>query len=151
RLGRSIDQIRADGWTVDAQVTWPVARAGAQALRDTASATGQVMAGLVDAYERLGTEIVLVVGDRVEAFAAASAGHLSGRVVAHVQGGERAVGEVDGTLRHAITKLSHLHFPATPGSAQRLKRLGEDAWRIHRVGSPGVQGLTDEAAAWSAV
>jgi len=81
----------------------------------------------------------------VEAFAAATAGHLSGRVVAHVHGGDRALGQVDDALRHAITKLSHLHFPATAGAAERIEKLGEDRWRIHRVGSPGIDGIVDDA------
>ncbi len=104
------------------------------------------MAGIAAALEELDSDIVLVVGDRVEAFAAAAAGHISGRAVAHVHGGDRAAGQVDDALRHAITKLSHIHFPATAQSALRLLKLGEDPWRIKRVGSPGIDGITREAA-----
>jgi UDP-hydrolysing UDP-N-acetyl-D-glucosamine 2-epimerase len=71
---------------------------------------------------------------------------LSGRIVAHVHGGDRAAGQVDDSLRHAITKLAHVHFPATPTSAERLIRLGENAWRIHTVGSPGIDGIARDAA-----
>ena len=113
---------------------------------DLAIATGSAMAGLAKTFDRLQSDIVLVVGDRVEAFAAASAAYLSGRIVAHVHGGDRAAGQVDDTLRHAITKLSHIHFPATIQSARRIARLGEDQWRIHRVGSPGVESITSDAA-----
>ena len=131
--GRTIDTIRRDGWTVDATVPW--------AGPDLASQTGRATAGLAAAFDRLASDVVLVVGDRVEAFAAATAGHLSGRVVAHVHGGDRALGQVDDALRHAITKLAHVHFPATPASAERLLKLGEDRWRVHRVGSPGIDGI----------
>ncbi len=131
--GRTIDAIRAEGWTVDATVPWP---SGALAVQ-----TGRATAGIAAALERLASDVVLVVGDRVEAFAAATAGHLSGRIVAHVHGGDRALGQVDDALRHAVTKLAHVHFPATPASAERLLRLGEDRWRIHRVGSPGIDGI----------
>src|SRR5205085_3946625 len=117
----------------------------------TAQATGDAMAGLARAFEELQSDIVLVVGDRVEAFAGAAAGHVSGRVVAHVHGGDRAAGQVDDSLRHAITKLAHVHFPATRQSEQRLLRLGEDRWRVHRVGSPGIDGIKAAAAAWPAV
>jgi len=96
--------------------------------------------------DRLKTDIVLVVGDRVEAFAAAAAGHVGGRIVAHIHGGDRALGQVDDSLRHAITKLAHLHFPATVASQQRILKLGEDPWRVHRVGSPGIDGITQQAA-----
>ncbi len=49
-------------------------------------------------------------------------------------------------MRHAITKLAHVHFPATPGSAERLRKLGEDDWRIHQVGTPGIDGIFDALA-----
>jgi UDP-hydrolysing UDP-N-acetyl-D-glucosamine 2-epimerase len=99
------------------------------------------MSAITGVLEELKSDIVLVVGDRVEAFAAAAAGHIAGCVVAHVHGGDRALGQVDDSLRHAITKLAHVHFPATTRSARRIVRLGEDDWRIHAVGSPGLDDL----------
>src|SRR5690348_11913590 len=120
--GRSIDAIRKEGWRVGATVSWP--RSSTPAAN--AVSTGSAMAGIAQALERLQSDVVLVVGDRVEAFAAAAAGHVSGRVVAHVHGGDRALGQVDDSLRHAITKLAHVHFPATTRSANRLIKLGED-------------------------
>jgi len=142
--GHSIDAIEANGWRVDRVVPWDgkcvATRAG------SARCTGSAMAGIAAALEELDSDIVLVVGDRVEAFAAAAAGHISGRVVAHIHGGDRAAGQVDDALRHAITKLAHLHFPATAESAGRILKLGEDRWRIKRVGSPGLDGVTREAA-----
>jgi UDP-hydrolysing UDP-N-acetyl-D-glucosamine 2-epimerase len=112
----------------------------------TAARTGEALAGLAHTFDRLGSDIVLLVGDRVEGFAAAAAGHISGRIVAHVHGGDRALGQVDDALRHAITKLAHLHFPATVASAARIARLGEDRWRIHRSGSPGLDGIRTSAS-----
>jgi UDP-hydrolysing UDP-N-acetyl-D-glucosamine 2-epimerase len=103
------------------------------------------MSQLAHAFEELKSEIILIVGDRVEAFAAASAAHIGGRIVAHVHGGDRALGQVDDVLRHAITKLAHVHFPATKQSAQRIVSLGEDRWRIHRVGAPGIDGIAARA------
>jgi GDP/UDP-N,N'-diacetylbacillosamine 2-epimerase (hydrolysing) len=143
--GRTIDQIRAEGWTVDAAVSWKPAAADVCAL---AAETGRATAKLAEVFAKLEPDLVLVVGDRVEAFAAATAAHLSGRVVAHVHGGDRALGQVDDALRHAITKLAHLHFPATEQSADRIIKLGEDVWRVHRVGSPGLDGIA--ADAWAA-
>jgi GDP/UDP-N,N'-diacetylbacillosamine 2-epimerase (hydrolysing) len=122
---------------VDAVVPWK---------GDLATATGQATARLAAAFEKLKSDIVLVVGDRVEAFAGATAGHLSGRIVAHVHGGDRALGQVDDALRHAITKLAHVHFPATQQSAGRLVKLGEDSWRIHLVGAPGIDGIAKLAS-----
>ena len=147
RHGRSIQQIRTDGWLdrprAHALVSWRPP-GGEPAV--VAAATGNAISGIAKAISDLKSQIVLIVGDRVEAFAAAAAGHIAGAVVAHVHGGDRALGQADDSLRHAITKLAHVHFPATMASAQRIARLGEDRWRIHRVGSPGLDGIVDTAA-----
>ena len=138
--GQSLDAIATAGFMVDRIVEWPAD--GGPVARHT----GGAMAGIAEAICDLQSDIVLIVGDRVEAFAAASAGHLSGRTVAHVHGGDRALGQVDDALRHAITKLSHLHFVATPGSANRVYRLGERKRRIYLFGAPGIDGIIEEAA-----
>jgi UDP-hydrolysing UDP-N-acetyl-D-glucosamine 2-epimerase len=143
RHGRTIDEIRKRGWRVDATVPWKPAGSD---LASLAEQTGVAGARLARVFERLRSDIVMVVGDRVEAFAAASAGHLSGRVVAHVHGGDRAQGQVDDALRHAITMLAHVHFAATRDSAERIVKLGEDLRRVHVVGSPGLDGILEDAA-----
>jgi UDP-N-acetylglucosamine 2-epimerase (non-hydrolysing)/GDP/UDP-N,N'-diacetylbacillosamine 2-epimerase (hydrolysing) len=140
--GRSIEQIQREGFTVDATVPWKPAKDDLAAL---ARQTGLATAKLAAAFAELNPDVVLVVGDRVEAFAAATAAHLSGKVVAHVHGGDRALGQVDDALRHAITKLAHVHFPATAQSAERIAKLGEDDWRIEQVGSPGLDGIGADA------
>ena len=143
RQGKTVRELQRQGWTIDRTVPWSSAATTPAA---TAVQTGKAMAKLAELYEALGADIVLVVGDRVEAFAAASAATVGQRVVAHVHGGDRAVGQVDDALRHAITKLAHLHFAATAESAARIERLGEDPWRIHCVGAPGIDGIKAIAA-----
>ena len=143
--GRTINDIKRSGWRVDAIVPWKPAKNDLSAL---AVETGKATARLADAFARLDPDIVLVLGDRVEAFAAATAAHLSGRILAHIHGGDRAQGQVDDSLRHALTKLAHLHFPATRQSAERIARLGEDAWRIRTVGAPGLDRITADALEW---
>jgi len=139
--GRSLDAIRREGWVIDATVPW---RATSNDPDATAAATGDAIAGLARTFSKLSPDVVLVCGDRVEAFAAAAAGHVGQRVVAHVHGGDKAQGQVDDSLRHAITKLAHLHLAATKQSAARIRKLGEDASRIHVVGAPGLDGILDE-------
>lgn len=146
RHGRSIDLIRRDGWKVDATVDWPPAPRGKPV--GVAKSTGVAITGISQAIDRLGSDVVMVVGDRVEAFAAASTAHICGRVVAHVHGGDRALGQIDDSLRHAITKLAHVHFAATRQSAARIRKLGEDAWRIVVSGSPGIDGIVEAAASY---
>jgi UDP-hydrolysing UDP-N-acetyl-D-glucosamine 2-epimerase len=88
-------------------------------------------------------DVVLVLGDRIEAFAAAAAASIGGIRVAHMHGGDRAEGIADEAMRHAITKLAHIHLPATQQSAQRIERMGEDPRRIHIVGSPAIDDLNE--------
>jgi UDP-hydrolysing UDP-N-acetyl-D-glucosamine 2-epimerase len=135
--GNTARTIQRDGWKLSATVPWKQSAQPAQ----VAAATGSAIASLARQFQKLHTQIVLIVGDRVEAFAAAVAGQIAGLTVAHIHGGDRALGQIDDSLRHAITKLSHIHFPATAASARRIRRLGEDAWRIHLVGSPGIDGI----------
>lgn len=144
RHGDALRTIRREGFKPDAIIPWP-ADSGRNPSTNAAN-TGNALAALAQAFRRLKTDIVLVVGDRVEAFAAASAAHLSHRILAHVHGGDRALGQIDDSLRHAITKLAHIHFPATLASARRIQKLGEDKWRIHTVGSPGNDQILDIAA-----
>lgn len=135
---------KIDDFSIDALVPWPPASRRTPVAN--AANTGRAIADLARAFDKLKSDIVLVVGDRVEAFAAAAAAHLSHRVVAHIHGGDRALGQIDDSLRHAITKLAHIHLPATPASAQRIAKLGEENWRIHCVGSPGNDRIAELAA-----
>jgi UDP-hydrolysing UDP-N-acetyl-D-glucosamine 2-epimerase len=135
--GNGVAAIRDAGWKVNRTVPWPTDSSPTK----IAAATGNAIAGLSNAFDALQTDVVLVVGDRVEAFAAAAAAAISQRLVAHVHGGDRALGQVDDSLRHAITKLAHVHFPATQSSAHRIQKLGEDPSHVHVVGSPGIDGI----------
>lgn len=107
---------------------------------DTA-AVGRGIANLGTLFTTLRPDVIVVLGDRVEAFAAAAAGSIGGFRVAHIHGGDRAEGVADEAMRHAITKLAHLHFPATAQSRRRLIRMGEDAAAIWQHGSPAMDGL----------
>ena len=108
-----------------------------------AAALGRGISGFAKVFDDLSPGFVLVLGDRIEAFAAASAGSVGGCRVAHMHGGDRAEGVADEAMRHAITKLAHLHLPATAQSRRRILRLGEDPAAVFNVGSPAVDGLAD--------
>jgi len=92
-------------------------------------------------FERIRPDWVVVLGDRIEAFGAASAASIGGIALAHIHGGDRAEGVADEAMRHAITKLAHLHLPATETSAERIRRMGERDDAIEVVGSPAIDGL----------
>ena len=106
-----------------------------------AAALGRGVTGFAGAFVELKPDWAVVLGDRIEAFAAASAASIGGVPLAHIHGGDRAEGVADEAMRHAITKLAHLHLPATDTSAERIRKMGEDPARIHTVGSPAIDGL----------
>ncbi|XAM01567.1 UDP-N-acetylglucosamine 2-epimerase [Phycisphaeraceae bacterium D3-23] len=108
--------------------------ADVQALSRGVEGFGRVFAALEPAA-------VVVLGDRVEMLAAATAASVGGRVLVHLHGGDRAEGVADEAMRHAISKLAHLHFPATAQSKRRLIRMGENPALIHNVGSPAIDAL----------
>jgi len=119
----------------------PMQRAGEGGRLTDARSAGRGMDGFAGTFAGLRPHWVVVLGDRIEPFAAAAAASIAGIAVAHVHGGDRAEGIADEALRHAITKLAHLHLAATEASAQRIVRLGEAEAFVHNVGSPAIDGL----------
>ncbi|MEM8757153.1 MAG: UDP-N-acetylglucosamine 2-epimerase [Planctomycetota bacterium] len=121
----------------------PMQTAGRVGRWHDVESLGKGIARFGRSFDRLAPDIVLVLGDRIEAFAAASAASIGGLPVAHVHGGDLAEGVADEAMRHAITKLAHIHLPATEASAARIQRMGEDPSRVTVVGSPAIDGLAD--------
>lgn len=99
--------------------------------------------GLADYFDSDRPDLLVVHGDRVEALAGASAGALRNVAVAHVEGGELS-GTIDGILRHAISKLSHLHLVANDEAARRVVQLGEDPETVFAVGSPDIDVMLSD-------
>lgn len=92
-----------------------------------------------EAFIDLKPDLLLVLGDRYEPLAGVIAASTLSIPIAHIHGGDNVFrGQIDEQIRHSITKFSHLHFPATEKSAKRIKLLGEEEWRIHKVGSPSI-------------
>ena len=119
------------------------------------SAFARGVEGFTGIFTRLEPDIVLILGDRIEVFAAASACALLGVRLAHVHGGDVAIGIADDSMRHATTKLSHLHLAATQSSADRILAMGEHPKSVFVVGSPAIDGLDSipalDDARWSAL
>jgi UDP-hydrolysing UDP-N-acetyl-D-glucosamine 2-epimerase len=147
-FGETWKQIEADGFTIDEKVDMhlesdaPVAVAQSMALG---------LAGCAEALDRLKPAIMVVLGDRYEALAAAEAAMVLGLPIAHIHGGEASEGVMDDAIRHAITKLAHLHFPAAEPYRAKIVQLGEDPDRVFNVGAPALDqiaraSLLDRAA-----
>jgi len=140
RHGLTVRELEADRVPIAARV--PLRQRGDDGAA-VADALAAAVKGLSRAYARLKPELVVVLGDRFEAFAAGAAALPNGIPVAHLHGGEATEGVWDDALRHALTKLSHLHFAAAPGYARRLARLGEEPRRIFMTGSPALDRLRE--------
>lgn len=119
----------------------PMQVAGRTTRRDDAEALGVGVSRFARVFDRLGPAWIVVLGDRIEAFAAAAAASVGGWMLAHIHGGDRAEGIADEAMRHSISKLAHLHFAASAESGERLLRMGEQAHRVHVVGSPAIDDL----------
>lgn len=126
-------------WEIVAKV--PMQTHGITGRSADAAAVGRGISGCTQAFDRLDPEWIVVLGDRIEAFAAASAASIGGQAVAHIHGGDRAEGIADEAMRHAITKLAHLHLAATRQSLERIIRMGEPAERVILTGSPAIDSL----------
>lgn len=135
--GNTVEEIEDAGLRIAARVPVPLEPAtGATMARNI----GTMIGAFVDVLESERPEVVLLLGDRGEMLAGALAAIHLNIPVAHVHGGERS-GTVDEPVRHAISKLSHLHFTATEEARERLIRMGEDPANVHVTGAPGLDGL----------
>lgn len=128
------------GFTIDGQI--PMQRPGESGRISDSIALGMGIIGFGAVISRVRPDVVLVLGDRIEAMAGAAAASVGGLHVAHIHGGDRAEGVADEAMRHAITKLSHIHFPASAQSARRIIRMGEPKELVFNVGSPAIDALT---------
>lgn len=140
-LGNTVGLIRADGIDVAATIEMDPGGAAASSM---SAAVGRGILALTRALNALRPDILLVLGDRIEALAGAVAGAYSGIVVAHIHGGDVSRGGLDESARHAITKFSHIHFPATALSRERILRMGENPRHVYLAGAPGLDSILGE-------
>jgi len=136
-LGNSIDLIREDGFGIDAAVPM---HAGDASRSAWSKALGEAIAGYAEAYERLKPDIILLSGDRIETFGCCIAAAYIGIPVAHIQAGDKS-GHIDDSARHAIGKFAHIHLASCEDSANRLRRMGEQEFRIFNVGAPQLDNI----------
>lgn len=138
-FGETWREIVGDGFQIDARIPMPLA---GDSPADIAAAMGRVTAGTGKALAKLKPDLLVVVGDRFEILAAVQAAQPARIPVAHIHGGELTEGAMDDAMRHAITKLSHLHFTAADSYARRVVQMGEDPSRVFQVGALGIEAIT---------
>jgi len=136
--GYTIQGIESDGFHVDKKVDMQLVSNTSQGITKS---MGLGMMGCADALADLKPDIMLVLGDRYEIYAACIAAMMAKIPIAHLHGGETTEGAFDEAIRHSITKMSHLHFVATEEYKQRVIQLGEEPSRVYCVGGLGVDSI----------
>ena len=137
-FGLTYREIEADGFHIDRKLEVLLSSDGATGV---AKSTGVALIAFADSLQQLQPDILLVLGDRFEIFAAVAAALFARIPVAHLHGGEVTEGSFDDPMRHCITKMSHLHFVAAEEYRQRVIQLGEHPERVFVVGGLGADGI----------
>jgi len=141
RFGAVVESVEADGFEVAARVHMIIEGEDPTTM---AKSTGLGLLELPSVFENLKPDVVVTVGDRFETMATAIAAAYMNIPLAHTMGGEIS-GTIDESIRHAVTKLSHIHFPANRGAAERIIRMGEDPGTVHVVGCPRIDLVAEIA------
>lgn len=140
RYGRAVDVVEKDGFIPIKKIYYMLE---GESLATQAKSTGLGIIELSTAFQELAPDIVITVADRFETMATAIAACYLNIPLAHIQGGE-ITGNIDETVRHAITKLAHYHFTATEQSRIRLLKMGEEEWRVVNSGCPSIDTLVKQ-------
>lgn len=138
QFGRTVEEIEQDGFPIGFEIPIDLRADTPTYIVDASS---RALAGFGKALELGRPRMLMVLGDRFEMHAAALAALHFLIPVVHIHGGELTLGAIDDSLRHSITKLSHLHFASTAEYAKRIVRLGEEPWRVTVSGAPSLDNL----------
>lgn len=137
-FGHTVNEIERDGFTLEERIECLLSSDTDVGMAKT---IGVAALGLADALGRLRPDLLLLIADRYEMLAPASVALALRIPIAHIEGGEISEGAIDDAVRNALTKLSHLHFTTTETARRRVLAMGEERWRVHRVGAPSLDHL----------
>jgi GDP/UDP-N,N'-diacetylbacillosamine 2-epimerase (hydrolysing) len=137
-FGMTCERIEADGFRIDRKVDILLASDSGVGM---AKSMGLGLIGFSEVYRECNPDLLFIVGDRFEMFAAAAAAMACNIPIAHCHGGETTQGAIDEAMRHAITKMSHLHFTSTEEYRRRVIQLGEAEDRVFNVGALGIESI----------
>ena len=139
KYGSTWHEIENDGLHITRMVPMAVEGDGAAS---TVNAMSQCMSGMAQVFDELRPHLLLILGDRYEMLAVASTALIFGIPIAHIAGGAVSQGAYDESIRHSITKMSHIHLTETEAYRRRVIQLGENPARVHNVGAMGVYNIT---------
>lgn len=138
RYGNTVEEITAQGFKVNTRVKIHDAADNDDSDSSKVKAMAQCCSGMADAFSTLKPDLIVILGDRYEMLATASAAMMLGIPIAHLHGGEITLGAVDNNIRHAITKMASLHLTSTEAYRQRVIQMGEQPQRVINTGAIGV-------------
>ena len=138
KFGHTVDVIEADGFKIDARVPIELNDDAPTAI---AHSTGLALSGISKAFTNLSPDLIVLLGDRFEIMAAATAATICNLPIAHIHGGEVTEGAIDDAMRHAITKMSSVHFVAAEAYQNRVVQMGEHPDTVFTVGAPGLDHI----------
>lgn len=137
-FGNTVEEIRKDEFKIDDEIDMIINSDKKSAL---IKSMGIEMIQMAQSFDRLKPDILLILGDRYETFVAATCAMMMNVPIAHMNGGESTEGAIDEQIRHAITKMAHIHFPGAEYYKERIIKMGEEAWRVFNVGQAGVENI----------
>ncbi len=137
-FGNTFKEIEADGFTIDESIECLISSDSDVGMAKT---IGAATLSLADVLGKMRPDILLLIADRYEMLAPASVALALRIPIAHIEGGDVSEGAIDDAVRNALTKMSHLHFTTNENSRKRVLAMGEEAWRVHLVGSPSLDNL----------
>ncbi len=141
--GLTINEVKKDGFKIDEIVK--MYDNNEVDYRYHGKALGAGIANFTKSFFKMKPDILVVLGDRLEALAAVLAAVSLSIPIAHIHGGDKTnSGHIDESIRHSISKFAHIHFPPTKQSEERLKKMGEEPWRIFRVGALGLDSIINQ-------
>ncbi|MCF6463984.1 UDP-N-acetylglucosamine 2-epimerase [Clostridium sp. Cult1] len=136
--GYTVAQIKKDGFHIDEEIDMIIDSKNKSAI---VKSMGLEMIQMAQAFDRLKPDILLILGDRYEIFVAATCAMMMNIPIAHMNGGESTEGLIDEQIRHAITKMAHIHFTGAEYYKERLLKMGEEPWRVYNVGQAGIENI----------
>ena len=140
-FGSTLEEIRNDGFRIDAEIKIEM---DAASLFATAQAIGSGVLAISRVLDEMRPDIMVVYADRFEGFAAVIAATQMNIPTAHIEGGDLTEGgALDDSVRHAMTKLAHLHFTTNEQASNRILGMGEESWRVHTVGFPAIDLISE--------
>jgi UDP-N-acetylglucosamine 2-epimerase (non-hydrolysing) len=142
QLGNTWHEIISDGFIIDSKIDMLMA---SDTNSSISRSVGVGIITITDALERLSPDILVILGDRFEALVAAQVALILNIPIAHIHGGEITEGAIDDAIRHAITKMSYLHFVSTDIYANRVRQMGAPSERIFNVGAPSLDNIHERS------